>query len=249
VKTLAQSFGKFIGIRFAPDNQIVPVLRWKRFNRIQKGGYFWINPLVEETLLPISVGLQVGNFILGEVLSADNIPFTVKLTVLFQFDPGLPTTQVLAQVVRLPTSRLHDIVEDYTSQGLRRLASTFTAEELGGKTAVSQIERSLCRFLKAQLHVLGLVPLRQGGILVKEVIAPEKFRQAMLHVHQHQATLQMLSNYPEQLIEQAIRTDFLTGLEEHSGNLTLFSSLDGGAILPGLLNNRHGNDNQKSRRS
>jgi regulator of protease activity HflC (stomatin/prohibitin superfamily) len=243
MKALAQSFGKFIGIRFAPDNKIVPVLRWEQFNRVEKGGYFWINPFIEEALPPISVGLQVGNFAFNEVLTADNIPFTVKLTVLFQFDPSLPPPSVLAQVVRLPANKLSDIVEDYASQGLRRLASTFTAEELGGKTAVSQIENSLRRFLKAQLNVLGLVPLRQGGILVKEVIAPEKFKQAMLHVHQHQATLQMLSHYPEKLIEQAIRTDFLTGLEDHSGNLTLFSSLDGGTILPGLLNNGHTNHN------
>lgn len=175
-----------------------------------------------------------------EVLSSDNIPFTIKLTVLYQFNPRLPPPNVLAQLVRVPASKLGEIVEDYTSQGLRRLASTFTAEELGRQTAVTQIETSLCHFLKAQLHVLGLVPLRQGGILIKEVIAPAKFRQAMLHVHQHQATLQMLSNYPEHLIEQAIRTDFLTGLEEHAGNLTLFSSLDNGAILPSLLNNHNG---------
>jgi regulator of protease activity HflC (stomatin/prohibitin superfamily) len=237
MKAFIQSVGKFIGIRFAPDNQIVPVLRLEQFNRIHKGGYFWINPLIEETLPPLSVGLQVGNFTLKEVLSADNIPFTLKLTVLFQFDPNLPPSTVLAQVVRIPPGKLNDIVEDYTSQGVRRLASAFTSEELGGKTAVSQIETSLCHFLKAQLHVLGLVPLRQGGILIKEIIAPEKFKQAMLHVHQHQATLQMLSSYPEHLIEQAIRTDFLTGLEDHTGNLTLFSSLDGGTILPGLFNN------------
>jgi hypothetical protein len=151
--------------------------------------------------------------------------------------------------VRLPAGKLHDIVEGYASQGLRRLASTFTAEELGGKTAVSNIENALTHFLKIQLGVLGLVPLRQGGILIKEVIAPEKFKQAMLHVHQHQATLQMLSKYPEKLIEQAIRTDFLTGLEDHSGNLTLFSSLDGGAMLPGLLNGHADNNHQESRPS
>lgn len=249
MKALAQSFGKFIGIRFTPDNQIVPVLRWKRFNRIHREGYFWINPLIEETLPPLSVGLQVGNFTLQEVLSADNIPFTVKLTVLFQLDPTLPPRQVLAQVVRIPSSRLSDIVEDYASQGLRRLASTFTAEQLGGKAAVSQIENTLRHFLKAQLHVLGLVPLKQGGILIKEIIAPEKFRQAMLHVHQHQATLHMLSNYPEHLIEQAIRTDFLTGLEEHPGNLTLFSSFDSGAILPGLLNGTHTNNSDQESKS
>lgn len=243
MKSVIKFVGKFVGFRFAPDNHIVPILRMEQFNRVEKAGYFWINPFIEQTLPPVSVGLQVGSFEFHEVLSRDNIPFTLKLTVLFQFDPSLPPAKVLAQVVRVPAEKLRDIVKDYASQGLRRLASEYKAEELGGKTAVSNIETHLADFLRVNLHVLGLVPLRQNGLLIKEIIAPEKFKQAMLHVKQHQATLEILRSYPEGLVAQAIRADFLTGLEDHHGNLTLFSSLDGGSILPGFLDGQAANGN------
>ena len=61
--------GRTVGIQFAPDNHIIPILRWGRFHRIKGPGYFWINRLSEETLSPINVGLQVGNFIFSDVLA------------------------------------------------------------------------------------------------------------------------------------------------------------------------------------
>lgn len=245
---LTAKLGSLLGIHFTPDNHVVPVLRFGRFSRVQYPGHFWCIPVIEETLLPVNVGLQVGNFKFDEVLSRDNIPFTMCLTVLFQFNPALPPLNVLAQMVRLPLTTWQNIVKDYTSQGLRRLASGFCAEELGGKTVILQIERNLADFLRAQLHIMGLVPLRQGGILIKEVVAPERFKQAMLHVKQHRATLEMLQNYPEELVTRAIQADFLTGLEDH-GSLNLISSLDGMMTLPGLVNGHSTVSSQASRKN
>jgi regulator of protease activity HflC (stomatin/prohibitin superfamily) len=245
-----QTLGKTIGMRFTPDSHVTPILRWGRFDRVEGPGHFWLIPFLEETLPIITIGLQVGNFTFDEVLSQDNIPFTLNLTVLFQFDPNLPPPGVLAQIVRLSGPALHAIVKDYASQGLRRLVSAFDATTLCGNTVMSGIERDLSNFLRAQLRILGLVPLRQGGVLIKETIAPDKFKQTMLIAKQHQATLQMLANYRQELIEQAIRVEFITGLEEHKGHLTLFSSLDGMPLFNALdIHNRgdgNGNDRERS---
>ncbi len=221
-------FCKAAGIHFAPDNHIVPVLRLGQFHRVEKAGHFWINPFIEKTLPPISIGLQVGSYTFDEVLSQNNIPFSISLTVLFQFDPQLPSQSTLAQIIRLPSRTLQNIVRDYASQGLRRLAAVFNANQLAGRSTMLTMERDLTRHLRAQLHALGLVPLENGGILIKEVIAPIKFKQAMLAVQQHQVTLQLLSAYQgDVLVEQAIRAQFLMGIEGHKGDLNLWSSLDG----------------------
>ena len=100
------------------------------------------------------------------------------------------------------------------------------------------IERDLTNYLRAQLRVLGLVTLRQGGVLIKETTPPEKFKMAMLAAKQHQITLQVLGDHYEgELIEQAIRAQFLAGIEGHEGNITLWSSLDGSAIIPPYMVN------------
>lgn len=221
-------FNKVTGLHFAPDNHVVPILRLGQFHRVEKAGYFWINPFIEKTLPPISTGLQVGSYTFDEVLSQDNIPFSISLTVLFQFDPQLPTLATLAQLVRLSSRTLQNIVRDYASQGLRRLVAAFPAHDLAGRNVMITMERDLTRHLHAQLYALGLIPLKQGGVLIKEVVAPVKFRHTMLAVQQHQATLQLLKVYEgDALVEQAIRAQFLMGLEGHKGDLNLWASLDG----------------------
>jgi hypothetical protein len=96
------------------------------------------------------------------------------------------------------------------------------------KRLISALGRAIgIHYLRAELRVLGLVPLRNGGVLTKETIAPDKFKLTMLNVKRHEATLRMLGRYREMsLIEQAIRAEFLTGLEDREGNLTLLSPLD-----------------------
>lgn len=226
MKFIVHSLGKAIGIRFAPDNHIIPVLRWGRFHRVQGPGHFWINRLYEEALPPVKIGLQVGSFTFSDVLTKDTVPFTIHVTVLFRFDPDIVLPQVLPQIVRLPDKQLQAIVKDYANQSLRRLIANFKAQELSNGVIMSVIERDLTNLLRSQLRILGLVPLPKDGILIKETISAEKFQQTMLNARQQETILQLLSKYGRKdLLELAIRSQFLSGLEDHKGDFALFSSL------------------------
>lgn len=218
---------KAAGVHFAPDNHIVPIIRLGKFHRVETPGYFWIRPFIEKTLPPISIGLQIGKFTFSEVLSQDNIPFSISMTVLFQFNPQLPSFSTLAQIVRLPSKTFQTIVRDYANQGLRRLTSEHNAIDLAGHKSMFALERDLTRHLRLQLRPLGLSPIKNGGVLIKEVIAPERFSRTMLAVQQHQTTLKLLSAYQgDSLVEQALHAQFLMGIEGHKGDLNLWSSLD-----------------------
>jgi hypothetical protein len=238
MRRLISALGRAIGIHFAPDNHVIPVLRLERFNRVKGPGYFWIIPIVERTLPPINTGIRVTNFIFEEVLSHDNIPFRFHLTVLFSFDPALPSKKVTTQLIRASDGVLQSIVQDFTNQGLRRLASRFDAQELCGEAAISTIERDLIHYLRSELRILGLVPLRSGGVLIKETVAPDRFKHTMLNVKRHEATLHVLGSYREiSLMDRAILAEFLTGLADREGNLTLLSPLDA-MYLPHALDQK-----------
>ena len=226
MKWLIKTLGRIVGLHFAPDNHLTPVLRLGRYRRVAGPGFFWINPLLSSTLPPVSTGVRVTKLLFTEVLSQDNIPFTVELTVLYTFDPAASLPNVAAQLVRAPTTVLDDIVKDYASQGLRRLASRYKAETLSSEDASGSIETNLTNFLRAEMTVLGLAPLRKGGVLLKEIIAPEKFQRAMLVVRRLEAILAVLARHPaDSLIQQMLQTEFVTGLSEIEGDLTLLSTL------------------------
>lgn len=225
MKGLIKALGRLLGIHFATDNYVIPVLRWGRFNRVKGPGFFWTFPLIEQTLSPIKTSLHVGNFYFEEILTRDNIPFRVQMTVLFTFNPASALKSAAAMLVRGGDDLLQVIVKDYTNQGLRRLASRFEAEELCRGSAMSAIERNLTHLLTGEMRALGIAPLRQDGILIKETIAPDKFKHTMLNVKLHEATLRVLASYRElNLIKQAIQAEFVTGLEDLEGNLTLLST-------------------------
>jgi len=226
MKSMLQLCGRVVGRQLAPDNCVVPVLRLDRFHRLGGPGYFQINPFLERTLPPVSIGLRVGEFHFQEVQSQDNIPFNIRLTVLYQFVPDGLEARVTSQIVRLEPRQVEGIVRSYASQGLRRLAGRYPAMELSGSNALSAIEGDLAGFLNANLRALGLVPLRHGGILIKETIPPDKFKQTMLLARQHHVTLDALSQYRDRLNEMAIRAQFLAGLETFRGNLALLSTTD-----------------------
>ena len=222
MNSLFKVLGRALGIGFAPDNHVVPVLRLGRYHRVKPPGFLWIIPLLERTLPPVKTGIHVGNFVLTEVLSCDNIHFTFHVTVLFTFKPDSALKEAAAQLVRGGDNLLHIIVKDYTNQGLRRLASRFRAEDLCGAGAISIIEWNLTRFLTAEMRVLGIAPLKSGGILIKETIAPERFKRTMLKVRQDEALLEVIRSYPvPELLQLLNQVMFVNNLEDHSGELAL----------------------------
>ncbi len=227
MKRLINIFKSLFFFHFAPDNHVSPVLRLGRYHRVDGPGFFWTIPLLEQALSPVKTGLHVGNFSFTETLSQDNIPFTVRMTVLFSFKPQSALKTAAAQLVLEGDDLLQLIVKEYTSQGLRRLTAKFKAEKLSSGEARFSIEQNLARFLLAELRALGLAPLANGGILIKEVVGHDKFRRAMLDAKRLDANLQVVTSYHAvgNLIQQAIQAGFVTSLEELDGNLTLLSTL------------------------
>ena len=214
-------------VHFAPDNHVRPVRRLGRYHRVAGSGYFLTFPLVERVLPPVKTSIYVGDFFFGEILSQDNVPFTLKATILFTFNPKLALKEAAAQLVQGGDQLLQLIVQEYANQGLRRLTSRFKAEKLSAGEARFLIEWNLSRFLTTEMRALGLAPLKNGGILVKEITAHEKFRRAMLDARRLEANLQVVTSYHAvgDLIRQAIQAGFVAGLDEMDGNLTLLSTL------------------------
>ncbi len=235
MKALLKFLGRLLGLHFAPDNHIIPVLRMGLYHRAGGPSFTWLIPLLEQALPPVKTSIHVGNFFFDEVMSKDNIPFEIQMTVLFTFDPDSALKNAAAVLVKGGEGLFQIIVKDYTNQGLRRLVARFDAEKLCGEVAMSDIEKNLTRFLTAELGVLGLAPLRSGGVLIKETIAPEKFKHGVLNAGRFGAMLQTLTSYHAlgNLIEQAIQAGFVTGLEDLDGNLTFLPNM--GLHLPYAL--------------
>jgi|GEM_PF-4860577 len=228
MKRLIAMLGRMIGIYFTPDNYATPVLRLGRYHQVKKPGFCWIIPFFEQALPPVKISIYVGNFVFNEVLSKDNIPFQINLTVLFTFNPTSALKSAAAELVRGGDGLMQIIVKDYANQGLRRLAARYIAEDLGSTPVMSSIERNLTRLLTAEMRPLGIAPLKNDGLLIKEIYAPDKFKRAVLSARRIEDMLRALTAFPipATLTEQAIRAAFMTNLEDFENNpMLILSSL------------------------
>ena len=113
---------------------------------------------------------------------------------------------------------------------------------------MSTIERNLTHLLTAEMHPLGIAPLRHDGILIKETIAPERFKRTMLKVNQDEAILEVIRSYPvPELLQLLNQVMFVNSLEDHSGELALMiGSPEAMQLFPLLRHNevhsRNGHD-------
>ena len=237
MKRLYQILGKILGIYFTPDNQVTPVMRLGRYHRVEQPGFFWKMPLFEQALPPVKTGIHVGNFSFEEVLTKNNVPFKLQMTVLFTFNPNSALKSAAAELVQGGDDLLRIIVRDYTNQGVRRLVSKYEASELASQKAMTSIERTLTRLLISELRPLGLAPLKEDGVLIKETVAPLEFKQSILDARRLEAILYTLAGFPRpDLVEQAIRAGFVTGLERLESNVFLSNlpSLEAGQLAEWL---------------
>lgn len=186
----------WIGLHFSPDNYVVPVLRMERYHRVRGPGFFWIWPFFERTLPAVKTSLYVGAYQFENVLSKDGIPFTMRLTILFSFNPEKAIDTAKPVLVKLSEGDILAIVRDYANQGLRRFVSRFGARDLCQKEPLTDIEQDLTEFLAKALAILGIEPLPTGGLLIKETIPSEAFQRAMQSVTEDSASLDLLQRYP-----------------------------------------------------
>jgi hypothetical protein len=241
IKQLLQFLGRLVGLYFTPDNHVTPVLRLGRYRRVLQPGFSRIIPLLERTLPPVKTSLYVGNFSFEEVLSRDNIPFKIYTTVLFTFNPDSAIKDAAAQLVRGGSGLLEVIVRDFTNRRLRRLISASDAEALSNDEVIARIEEDLVHDLEEEMSILGLKPIaaRHGGVMIKEIIAPENFKRTMLDVKHDEAILEVLRSYPvPELVQLLNQLILANSLKDRSGATALMmGSSDTMHILPLLGQN------------
>ena len=224
----------WFGFVFTPDNHVTPVMRLGRYSRSKPPGLTWIMPLIERPLKPVKTSIYVGNFYFDEMLSCDNIPFTIQLTVLFTFNPNKAIREAAAQLVKADESLLKTIVRDYTNQGLRRLVVRYGSEALSNDITMMVMETNLAAHLTSAMRALGLAPLKRDGILLKELIAPPRFKNTMFDVKHDESILEILRSYPvPELIRLLNEVILANGLKEGPEQMALMlGGVDGIHSLP-----------------
>ena len=194
---LLKTVSRFSLIKFIGDNETLPVMRFNRLHRFANGRFALIIPLIEEALPPVKTSIRVGAFRFTDIHTADGIPFDIKVTVLFKFDPEAIPTTIAAQLITAPAGTLEQIIRDYSDHAVRKVTARLTAQALLAAPAHHQLQQSLSHYLRSTVSPLGLFVLPQEGVLLKEMTPHERYRQNLLMADKWHATLEAMSQYAD----------------------------------------------------
>ena len=212
----------FLLLKAIPDNETLPVLRLGRLHHFGNGRFHRVWPLIEEALPPVKTSIRVGHFTFAEMYTADSIPFTVSLTVLFKFDPSSISLPVAAQLVKMPPKIMLNIVQDYSDHALRKLIARFDARDVVTPTSREQIKQEISRYLRLTLQPLGICILPSEGILLKEITPHERYRRNTLSANKWDVMLETLAAYNNSaLLDRGIQGAMVDSIENRPGETNL----------------------------
>jgi regulator of protease activity HflC (stomatin/prohibitin superfamily) len=211
------SFIKFIG-----DNETLPVMRFKRLHRFANGRFTLIWPFIEDAKPAVKTSIRVGALHFSDIHTADGIPFTILVTVLYKFDPEAISRTIAAQLIDAPVGTLGKIINDYSEHAVRKVVARFTAEEMLTAMVRTQLQQSISHYLRHTVSSLGLFLLPVEGVLLKQITPHERYRQNLLKANKWHATLEVMAHYANSsVLEQAIKGALVDSLEHRSGDTNL----------------------------
>jgi len=203
-----------IGFHFVPENHKAAVTRLGMYNRVRGPGFIWIIPFVDRVENLVKMGMRFAAFKVKQVLSRDGIPLDFELMILYRFDPDATSRPIAAQLVRLPDHVLESIVEDYVDQSLRRTVAQHSAEDICYGNPIPLIEQSVVEGLKAQVRPLGLAPMADGGVVIKEITPREDFLESILAAKGYEMILKVLTDYQAADVDQALLAELVRGFKD-----------------------------------
>jgi len=203
-----------IGFHFIPENHKAAVMRLGMYHRARGPGFIWIIPFVERVENIVKIGMRFATFLIKQVLSNDGIPLDFELTVIYNFDPDSTSRPIAAQLVRLPDHILENIVREYADKSLRQAVAQHSTEAICTGGAIADIERDVIEGLQARIRHLGLAPMADGGMMIKEITPRKDFLESILATKGYEMILKVLTGYPIADVDQALLAELVRGFKD-----------------------------------
>lgn len=215
---LLLKYGKWFGAGFVPDNTLQVIYENGLYAGVRGPGQFRYNRITETLGPQISIAAQRRNFVFTELLSADNLPMTVRLSILFNYDPRRAPQFARALVRTTPEVRLN-LVTSFAERATRVSINRRNSMELPQAAVLEAVEEEINRALQADLETLGFAFPTDRPVMVLQVQLPATLTSR--HEQNAQRRAQILageefnpSDYRRALITEFIESLVKTGAGE-----------------------------------
>jgi hypothetical protein len=204
-------YGKWFGAGFVPDNTLQVIYTNGLYAGVRGPGQFRYNRFTETLGPQISIVAQRRAFVFTEMLSQDNLPMTVRLSILFIYDPRRAPQFAKALVRATPEIRLN-LVTSFAERATRVSVSRRNSMELPQAPVLEVIEEEISRALQADLETLGFAFPTNRPVMVLQVQLPASLTSRHEQNAQRRAQILAGEEFHPSDYRRALITEFIENL-------------------------------------
>jgi hypothetical protein len=224
---IKQQIMKKLGYRLLVEDQLVLIERDGRAHRLAgPGGYIRLNAISEQFGPTIRIRPRSAQLTLHNVRSADRIPFSINVKVLYNFNPRRCNPQIGFDLVRNAPGALEAIVQYYGGQVVRHTAGDLMSIDLCSGQILVSLETTICHDLHVDLLPFGISVLQPSGVTITEIEPPANLKAAYDKAKGYQVIADTLNAVTPTLADRVMAAGLIDKLAANGGSVQLISSLD-----------------------
>lgn len=208
---LLLKFGKWFGAGFVPDMTVQVVYNNGLYAGVRGPGRFRYNRLTETLGAQIAVGAQRHSFVFSDMLSQDGLPITVRLSLLYGYDPRRAPQFAWALVRTTPEMRL-TLVTSFAERAARISVSRRNSLELPQAQVLEAAEEEISRALQADMSPLGFAFPSNRPVMILQIQPPATLTNRHEQNAQRRAQILAGEEFDPADYRRALITEFVENL-------------------------------------
>ncbi len=203
--------GKPFGVKFVPDLNVQVIYRMGQYAGVRGPGQFQYNHLAETLGPQIFIGAQRHDFAFERVLSQDAVPMSVRLNVLYNYDPRR-APDVAPVLVSLPPETHIYLLGIFAEWATRTAVNQRNSFELARATVLNVVESEIAESLRADIKPIGFEAPGARPVRVLQVQPPSTLTERQEQIAQRRAGILAGEEFDANAYRRALITEFIEQL-------------------------------------
>ncbi len=204
-------FGRPFGLRFVPDLTVQVIYHMGQYGGVRGPGRFQYNQLAETLGPQIFIGAQRHDFVFERVLSQDAVPMSVRLNLLYNYDPRR-APDVAPALVRLPPETHIYLLGIFAEWATRTAVNQRNSFELARAEVLNVVESEIAASLRADIQPIGFEAPGARPVRVLQVQPPVTLTERQEQIAQRRAGILAGEEFDANAYRRALITEFIEQL-------------------------------------
>ena len=216
------TFGKWLGLEAVPQEYLRVIYRMDVYYAARGPGLIRYNRLSEELGPLVYVGPFMGEYVLNDLMTRDNLRVSTRLGLTLRYDPRIAPARA-PQLLRMMRPQRESVVESFIHGAAMAVINKYSADQLTQQTLRARIEQELSAVLADDIKFLGFKLVEPERVRLVSVDLPARLVERHELLAQRRLNILGSSEFLPEDLRRALVIEVLERLGQSGGAQTYLS--------------------------